>query len=64
MLSPDKLSYTISEFVRATGIARTQVFAYMKSGRLKARKSGRRVLICSSDAEEFLRSLPVRDEAA
>jgi predicted DNA-binding transcriptional regulator AlpA len=40
-----KLAFTIKEFVQATGIARTQVFEYIKRRRLKARKSGRRVLI-------------------
>ena len=32
MLQPDKLSYTIPEFFKATGIARTQVFAHIKQG--------------------------------
>lgn len=58
-----KLSYTIREFVAATGIARTQVFAYIKDGRLKACKSGRRVLILAADAQAFLDSLPDRKAA-
>ncbi|TGQ20410.1 helix-turn-helix domain-containing protein [Mesorhizobium sp. M00.F.Ca.ET.217.01.1.1] len=61
MLQADKLSYTISEFVKATGIARTQVFAHIKQGRLKACKSGRRVLIRTADAQSFLNSLPNRE---
>jgi len=63
MLQSDKLSYTISEFVKATGIARTQVFAHIKQGRLKACKSGRRVLIRAADAKDFIDSLPTREAA-
>ncbi|RWA60679.1 MAG: helix-turn-helix domain-containing protein [Mesorhizobium sp.] len=61
MLLPDKLSYTIPEFIKATGIARTQIFEHLKHRRLKARKSGRRVLILASDAKAFLASLPDRE---
>jgi predicted site-specific integrase-resolvase len=63
MLPPDKLSYTILEFCQATGIARTQVFDYIKRGHLKARKSGRRTLILAGDAEAFLGTLPQRKAA-
>jgi excisionase family DNA binding protein len=63
MLQSEKLSYTISEFVKATGIARTQVFAHIKQGRLTACKSGRRVLIRAVDAQAFLDTLPVRKVA-
>jgi len=51
MLKPGKLAYTIPEFVEVTGIARTQVFEYLKRRRLRARKSGRRVLILAGDAQ-------------
>jgi hypothetical protein len=61
MLPPGKLAYTIPQFVEATGIARTQVFEYIKRRLLKARKSGRRVLILAADAQVFLDSLPDRD---
>jgi excisionase family DNA binding protein len=62
MLDTDKLAYTIREFVSATGIARTQVFDHIRQGRLKARKSGRRVLIRAVDAHAFLDSLPLRKD--
>lgn len=61
MQQNEKLSYTIAEFVKATGIARTQVFAHIKEGRLEACKSGRRVLIRVGDAQSFLNSLPDRE---
>jgi hypothetical protein len=61
MIQTNKLSYTIKEFVNATGIARTQVFAHIKQGRLKVCKSGRRNLILAADAQAFLANLPVRD---
>jgi hypothetical protein len=62
-LPSDKLAYTIPEFVLATGIARTQVWNYIKLRRLKARRSGRRVLILAGDAQAFLDSLPERQAA-
>lgn len=63
MFQTDKLAYTVREFVDATGIARTQVFGYIKDGRLKACKSGRRVLILAADAQAFLNNLPIRKAA-
>lgn len=63
MLQPGKLSYTILEFCQATGIARTQVFEYIKRRQLKARKSGRRTLILAGDAQTFLDTLPQREAA-
>lgn len=54
-----KLSFTIEQAVKATGIGRTTIFAAIKSGRLVARKNGRRTLIASGDLQKFLASLPV-----
>jgi excisionase family DNA binding protein len=53
-----KLSFTIEQAVKATGIGRTAIFAAIKSGRLIARKNGRRTLIASSDLQQFVASLP------
>jgi len=57
--SEQKLSFTIEQAVKATGIGRTAIFAAIKSGRLVARKNGRRTLIASGDLQKFLTSLPV-----
>lgn len=62
MMQVNKLSYTIKEFVSATGIARTQVYAHIKQGRLRVCKSGRRNLIRASDAKQFIDNLPVRQD--
>jgi excisionase family DNA binding protein len=53
-----KFSFTIEQAVKATGIGRTAIFAAIKSGRLTARKNGRRTLIASSDLLQFVESLP------
>jgi excisionase family DNA binding protein len=53
-----KLSFTIEQAVKATGIGRTAIFAAIKSGRLVARKNGRRTLIAASDLQQFVASLP------
>lgn len=53
-----KLSFTIEQAVKATGIGRTAIFAAIKSGRLVARKNGRRTLIASNDLQQFVANLP------
>lgn len=56
-----KISFTIEQAVKATGIGRTAIFAAIKSGRLVARKNGRRTLIASSDLQQFISNLPTVD---
>lgn len=53
-----KLSFTIEQAVKATVIGRTAIFAAIKSGRLIARKNGRRTLIASGDLQQFISNLP------
>lgn len=53
-----KISFTIEQAVKATGVGRTAIFAAIKSGRLVARKNGRRTLIASSDLQQFISNLP------
>lgn len=53
-----KLSFTIEQAVKATGIGRTAIFAAIKSGRLTARKNGRRTLIAAADLKQFVANLP------
>ena len=49
---------SLQEFCRAYGIGRTRTYAELKSGRLRARKAGKRTLITGDDAEAWLRNLP------
>lgn len=49
---------SIDQFCRCYGIGRTMVYAQIKTGRLRARKLGRRTIIIRDDAEEWLRNLP------
>mgnify|MGYP007000752121 CR=1 FL=1 len=58
-LPPDnKIAFTVEQAVKATGIGRTAIFAAIKSGRLVARKNGRRTLIAADDLRQFVAKLP------
>jgi excisionase family DNA binding protein len=52
------LAYTISQATRVAGIGRSKLYLEMASGRLRARRLGRRVLIEASELRRFLASLP------
>lgn len=52
-----RLTLTVTEVREATGMGRNQVYAAINSGKLRARKLGRKTLILKSDLEEFLQSL-------
>jgi hypothetical protein len=59
-LSPN--AFTIEGFCQAYSVRRSYVFNEMKAGRLHGRKAGRKTLIRKIDADEWLNSLPKRDE--
>lgn len=48
---------SIVEFSRLFSICRTKVYAEIRSGRLKAKKHGRRTLILMEEAQRWLHSL-------
>jgi len=50
---------SIGEFSQRYGVGRTTTYEEIKSGRLRARKIGKRTIISVDDAEEWLRHLPV-----
>ena len=50
---------SIAEFCERYGPGRTKAYEELKSGRLRARKIGKRIIIASDDAEDWLRRLPV-----
>ena len=58
-----RLSYSVDEVARLAGIGRTSIYADIKSGKLQARKAGRRTLILQEDARAWLRSLPYLNTA-
>jgi hypothetical protein len=49
---------SIRTFCKTYDIGRTSTYTEIKAGRLKVRKLGRRTLITSDDAEEWLSRLP------
>src|SRR5689334_5002459 len=51
-------SYSLSEFARLNDIALTTVRGEIKSGRLVARKVGRRTIITPEDADDWRNRLP------
>jgi hypothetical protein len=59
---------SIRAFCENYGLGRTATYSEIRSGRLRARKVGRRTIITTDDAEEWLNCLPAtkdaRDEAA
>ncbi len=58
------LSMRVPEAVRLSGIPRSSLYEAMRRGELVARKAGRRTLICLTDLEAYLESLPTyRGEA-
>jgi len=63
-------AFDVKEFCRRFSIGRTTTYAEIRAGRLRAVKVGRRTLITSVDAENWLQALrpvhasdicPVRD---
>lgn len=60
----DKGAFSVEEFAEWAGIGRTLAFAELKSGRLVARKCGRRTIIPSEEAQRWLQQLPGSDQAA
>jgi excisionase family DNA binding protein len=50
---------SIDEFTARYGLGRTMTYAEINSGRLRARKVGKRTLISVDDAEDWLLRLPL-----
>jgi hypothetical protein len=55
---------SINEFSQAYGIGRSKVYDELNSGRLRARKIGKRTIIAEVDAEDWWRNLPTVEEAS
>jgi excisionase family DNA binding protein len=51
-------AYSITETCGLTGLGRDTIYAAIRSGKLIARKFGRRTLITDDDLRQFLAGLP------
>lgn len=54
----DKVALTVAEFCHAYGVGKSLAYEEIHSGRLGAKKAGRRTLIPVRDAEAWFQSLP------
>ena len=52
-----KISYTIRETSKITGLGRTRLYEELNSGRLKGVKAGRRTLILHTSLMQWLEDL-------
>lgn len=52
-----KISYTIDEACAICSIGRTKLYESISSGKIKAKKLGKRTLILKDDLERFIESL-------
>jgi excisionase family DNA binding protein len=50
---------SVDQFGLRYGVGRTTTYEEIKSGRLRARKCGKRTIIAEDDAEDWLRRLPL-----
>ena len=55
---PLRFAYPVQEAAEAAGIGRTALYEAIRTGKLIARKYGRRTLIASDDLKAFVENLP------
>jgi excisionase family DNA binding protein len=55
---------SVDQFGLRYGVGRTTIYQEIKSGRLRAKKCGKRTIIGEDDAEDWLRRLPLIDPKA
>jgi excisionase family DNA binding protein len=53
----DKAAYSVAGVSEMTSLRRTTIYEFVKTGRLKATKCGRRTLFLATDIAEFLSAL-------
>ena len=54
----EKLAYHIDEAVEVSGVGRTKMYAFIKTGKLKSRKVGKRRIVLADDLKAMLEDLP------
>ncbi len=59
-----KLGLSIEESCQASGIGRTKIYEAIGSGKLIAKKAGRRTIILPKHLAEYLENLPTADFAS
>jgi excisionase family DNA binding protein len=59
-MQPPRRALSVHEAAKSAGVGRTKVFEEIRSGRLVARKVGRRTIVMAEDLETWLKSLPKR----
>lgn len=57
--SPTKVSYTIDEAVKATGVSRSALYEDRAAGKLEMRKRGATTLILAGELQRYAAALPV-----
>ena len=60
----EKLAYSISGVMEAADTGRSKLYEEIASGRLKAKKLGRRTIITTEALSDWLAALPDADEEA
>ena len=60
----DKGAMSVNEFLKWASIGRTKFYDEIASGRLKIRKIGRKSVVSTADAVEWLNALPVETGSA
>ncbi len=58
---PGRLALNVAEAVRTSGLGRSTLYAALRTGKLRARKCGRRTIILTEDLGRFLTSLPNKE---
>ncbi len=54
----DNLSLSVEALAARSGLKRSFLYLEIKSGRLPARKAGKRLLVLADDARRYLEQLP------
>jgi hypothetical protein len=58
-----RIAHSIEDVQRLSSIGRTNIFLAIKTGRLRARKFGRRTVVLDEDLRAFLAGLPEANSA-
>ena len=62
--SNHKMAFSVEEAARCADSCRDKIYGAINTGKLKARKDGRRTVILASDLEAYLNGLPVIEPKA
>ena len=54
-----KLAFSVEEAARCADSCRDKIYGAINTGKLRARKDGRRTVILAADLEAYLNNLPV-----